>query len=414
MRSPAGEQALCHPLGAEPLGPLARNNPPLRIAEAHFQQFAPGLLAVVEAICAVDPARCRFVNPGRGADDRYLAGQRFEHSEAKPFSLGRDDDGVRGVDPERNLLRFDRTERQQLGVAAFGNCLRTIEALSGPRRVRWKKQIATIASKAKAGTGLLAIERPEAIGRNAAGKNLNLSPRVARHLSGQLWAGGADEIDQWQRRLRDQSRTTVAQVGAVQRQSVKLGRDYERRPGGQAKVGVHNIEALLAIFAPQITGRGAVAARGEGETLQLQVGIFERTQRLELITDEAAELRPLGRGPHVGDDQNTHLVLIVHLVAVDPRNATLQAAVRAVPKPLGASMAYRLQGRIHATFHHVVVRLSSPSGQGTVEYVALILLVAGVLAGVIVAGKSLKGGGIAQTVVSKLKESIDSVGSAKP
>jgi hypothetical protein len=49
-----------------------------------------------------------------------------------------------------------------------------------------------------------------------------------------------------------------------------------------------------------------------------------------------------------------------------------------------------------------------------VEYVALILLVAGVLAGVIVAGKSLKGGGIAQTVVSKLKESIDSVGSAKP
>jgi hypothetical protein len=107
-------------------------------------------------------------------------------------------------------------------------------------------------------------------------------------------------------------------------------------------------------------------------------------------------------------------MLIVHVVAVDPRNATLQAAVRAVPKPLGASMAYRLQGRIHATFHHVVVRLSSPSGQGTVEYVALILLVAGVLAGVIVAGKSLKGGGIAQTVVSKLKESIDSVGSAKP
>jgi hypothetical protein len=107
-------------------------------------------------------------------------------------------------------------------------------------------------------------------------------------------------------------------------------------------------------------------------------------------------------------------MLIVHVVAVDPRNATLQAAVCAVPKPLGAPMAYRLQGRIHATFHRVVVRLSSPSGQGTVEYVALILLVAGVLAGVIVAGKSLKGGGIAQTVVSKLKESIDSVGSAKP
>ena len=105
----------------------------------------------------------------------------------------------------------------------------------------------------------------------------------------------------------------------------------------------------------------------------------------ELVTDEAAELRPLGRRPHVGDDKNTHLMLIVHVVAVDPRNATLQAAVCAVPKPLGAPMAYRLQGRIHATFYRAVVRLSSPSGQGTVEYVALILLVAGVLAGVIVA-----------------------------
>jgi|LakMenEpi03Aug12_release.lakeMendotaPanAssembly.Ray.scaffolds.fasta_scaffold1241507_1 hypothetical protein len=107
-------------------------------------------------------------------------------------------------------------------------------------------------------------------------------------------------------------------------------------------------------------------------------------------------------------------MLIVHVVAVDPRNATLQAALSAFPKQLGVPMTYRLQGRIHAAFHHTTVRLSSSSGQGTVEYVALILLVAGVLAGVIVAGKSLKGGGIAQTVVAKLKESIDSVGSARP
>ncbi|CAB4339892.1 unannotated protein [freshwater metagenome] len=77
-------------------------------------------------------------------------------------------------------------------------------------------------------------------------------------------------------------------------------------------------------------------------------------------------------------------------------------------------MTYRLQGRIHASLHQAILRLNGSSGQGTVEYVALILLVAGVLAGVIVAGKSLKGGGIAQTVVAKLKESIDSVGSAKP
>lgn len=49
-------------------------------------------------------------------------------------------------------------------------------------------------------------------------------------------------------------------------------------------------------------------------------------------------------------------------------------------------------------------------GQGTVEYVALILLVAGVLAGVITAAGGLKGGGIAQVVVSKMKQTIEQVG----
>ncbi|MCU0314582.1 MAG: hypothetical protein MUC84_11060 [Solirubrobacteraceae bacterium] len=49
-------------------------------------------------------------------------------------------------------------------------------------------------------------------------------------------------------------------------------------------------------------------------------------------------------------------------------------------------------------------------GQGTVEYVALILLVAGVLAGVITAAGGLKGGGIAQTVVGKMKQTIEQVG----
>ena len=52
----------------------------------------------------------------------------------------------------------------------------------------------------------------------------------------------------------------------------------------------------------------------------------------------------------------------------------------------------------------------SANGQGTVEYVALILLVAGVLAGVITAAGGLKGGGIAQVVVSKMKQTIEQVG----
>lgn len=73
-------------------------------------------------------------------------------------------------------------------------------------------------------------------------------------------------------------------------------------------------------------------------------------------------------------------------------------------------MFLRAQGLAHATAFRAWQRLRAESGQGTVEYVALILLIAGVLAGVIVAGRSLKGGGIAQTVVAKLKEAIDGVG----
>lgn len=73
-------------------------------------------------------------------------------------------------------------------------------------------------------------------------------------------------------------------------------------------------------------------------------------------------------------------------------------------------MFLRAQGLAHATAYSAWQRLRSEDGQGTVEYVALILLIAGVLAGVIVAGRSLRGGGIAQTVVGKLKEAIDGVG----
>ena len=75
-------------------------------------------------------------------------------------------------------------------------------------------------------------------------------------------------------------------------------------------------------------------------------------------------------------------------------------------------MGYRILGRLHAALHTTSRRLAAASGQGTVEYVALILLVAGVLVGVIAAGEGLKGGGIAQTVVAKLKDAIDGVGGA--
>jgi predicted regulator of Ras-like GTPase activity (Roadblock/LC7/MglB family) len=76
-------------------------------------------------------------------------------------------------------------------------------------------------------------------------------------------------------------------------------------------------------------------------------------------------------------------------------------------------MLHRLLGAVHAALFTLGRRLRESAGQGTVEYVALILLVAGVLAAVIVAGQGLKGGGIAQIVVEKLKSAIEGVGRGK-
>jgi Flp pilus assembly protein TadG len=69
-------------------------------------------------------------------------------------------------------------------------------------------------------------------------------------------------------------------------------------------------------------------------------------------------------------------------------------------------MGYALQGRIHAA----LLRLRDESGQGTVEYVALILLIAGVLAGVVAAGKGMNGASMAKAIVAKLQDSLESVG----
>jgi hypothetical protein len=64
---------------------------------------------------------------------------------------------------------------------------------------------------------------------------------------------------------------------------------------------------------------------------------------------------------------------------------------------------YELMGRAHAV-------LARERGQGTVEYVGLVLLLAVLLAGVVTASKSFKDTGIAEAVVKKLKAAIDSVG----
>jgi hypothetical protein len=70
-------------------------------------------------------------------------------------------------------------------------------------------------------------------------------------------------------------------------------------------------------------------------------------------------------------------------------------------------MPYRMMGWIHANLARV---LHEQRGQGTVEYVGLMLLLATLLTGVVAAAGGLHGGGIAQKIANTLRETIDNVG----
>jgi hypothetical protein len=72
-------------------------------------------------------------------------------------------------------------------------------------------------------------------------------------------------------------------------------------------------------------------------------------------------------------------------------------------------------GHLHAAglirLHEL--RANSARGQGTVEYVGLILLIAVLIAGVVQASHSFKDTGIAEAVVKKIKGAIDGVSAGR-
>ena len=72
-------------------------------------------------------------------------------------------------------------------------------------------------------------------------------------------------------------------------------------------------------------------------------------------------------------------------------------------------------GRLHAAIAIRLdeLRLRAADGQGTVEYVGLILLIAVLIAGVVQASHGFKDTGIAEAVVKKIKGAIDGVSAGK-
>jgi hypothetical protein len=73
---------------------------------------------------------------------------------------------------------------------------------------------------------------------------------------------------------------------------------------------------------------------------------------------------------------------------------------------------HRLAGQVQETIGWMRARLASQLGQGTVEYVALILLVALVMAGVVAAMEGFKtddGQALGDAIIAKIKEAVERV-----
>ena len=78
-------------------------------------------------------------------------------------------------------------------------------------------------------------------------------------------------------------------------------------------------------------------------------------------------------------------------------------------------MFYALMGYLHAAIHrrvNEIRRLAGETGQGTVEYVGLILLVSLLMVGMVAAMRGFngkQGTELADVIVNKIKEAVDKV-----
>ena len=249
----------------------------------------------------------------------------------------------------------------------------------------------------------------EATPQGSTARTLPRPPR--REVRAQVLAGRRDEIGEAQRRARQAAADRVTHVGAVQRDARARRRGRRARATASGRSGRARRRSAVRGGAGASATAGAHVRPGREQLdLEVQPG-RPGAQGIDLVADEDPERRAAGGGPHVRDDEDTHPVLILHGAAVDPSRRPVEHGSRpGEPCP-----------RRHATHddrcahprprraHPPVPPARADAGQGTVEYVALILLVAAVLAGVVAVGHGLKGGGIAEAVVDQLKQAISGV-----
>lgn len=80
-----------------------------------------------------------------------------------------------------------------------------------------------------------------------------------------------------------------------------------------------------------------------------------------------------------------------------------------VPATVPGALAARAHHRV-LRLHDRAVRLREERGQGTVEYVALAMLVAALMAGVVLVAGKAGGADIANAIARKIKGAIDGAG----
>jgi hypothetical protein len=245
---------------------------------------------------------------GRG-QHRHVAGERLEHGQPEPLGLRGHHHRVRRVDPQRDLARLDGAERQQRRVA--GDLAGAVGALAASSRVGREEDVAPAGVEAEPLARCPAVQRPEAPGVDAAGQDRAPVPaRRRRQLGRELGADGGDEVHAAQDRARDPAGARVAHVGPVQRDRPSRPADGQRRPGGEAEVGVDDVEPGAAVTPSQPRGRARVVAGREREDLEVDAG--QRPQRGDLVAHEAPPRGGIGRRPHVRHDQCAHPRVILH------------------------------------------------------------------------------------------------------
>jgi hypothetical protein len=88
----------------------------------------------------------------------------------------------------------------------------------------------------------------------------------------------------------------VEEVVAVQRDHDRAEPGEDGGPGGEAEVGVHDVELAAAVAAAQLARGGRVGAQPGREAEDLDLDVSAPPQRLDLVEHEAPVLRPLRVG----------------------------------------------------------------------------------------------------------------------